>query len=246
MKELKIPNFIIRKTDKDDFVNRLEAQMRLTTKAYHDLLSISELDGIPTELTQVNEDDINALIDEKTTTIDALGYLTNDTKAKAKEKWEAIRTKATECARTIRDLVNAYPSAEFSMQNGEIICKNIDALIGVNCRTIVPQKVKDHINLIAEAHQAITKLQDFEHSNGYPTGTMFNLDMDIRMYQDTEQMLNNWLWQDQAREIANRTAQSQSAHYKREQQRREAQKAIEDAMRQKSHDKHPKQYEVKL
>lgn len=246
MKELKIPNFIIRKTDRDDFINKLEAKMRLTTKAYHDLQSIGELDGMPTELTKIKVDDINTLINEKTTTIDALGYLTNDTKAKAKEKWEAIKAKATECARTIRDLINAYPSATFTIKNGEIICKNIDALIGENCRTQVPQKVKDHINLIAEAHKAITKLQDYEKEHGYPSGTMFNLDMDLRMYQDTEQMLNNWLWQDQAREIANRTAQSQSASYKREQTRRETQKAIENAMRQESHNKHPKQYDVKL
>ena len=189
-----IPEWVIRDEDKKTFLGRFNMALSGCNKSYKELMGFNDLE-LPRDPKALNEDDVNKYIDERINELTRTKILTHEAKERVKKEWEEIRSKAIGCILKIHQFSELYPDAELYLNGDSVICNNTDTLIFERCKMKTPENVFIHFALISKVEAAIKELQDFERKEDYPTGDLMNVDMDIKMAQNPQWLIENWLHQ---------------------------------------------------
>ncbi len=189
-----IPEWVIRDEDKKTFLGRFNMALSGCNKSYKELMGFNDLE-LPRDPKALSEDDVNKYIAEKLNEVSGTRILTHENKERVKKEWEDIRSKAIGCIRKIAQFYESYPDAELHLNGDSVICNNTDTLIYERCKVKTPEVVFRHFELIKKVEAAIKDLQDFERKEDYPNGDLMYVDMDIKMAQNPQWLIENWLHQ---------------------------------------------------
>jgi len=152
-----------------------------------------DLENISDNLKEISSESIEAFINERLAEIDSTKMLTAEAKRKAKEDWENIRQEALSHISAIKEVLATSPDADITINNGEVVCNNIDYLITEHCKVKTPDGVKEHANLILEVKDAIDALWKFEREHELPTGNLYTIEQDLKMIADPIGIIEHWL-----------------------------------------------------
>ena len=189
-----IPEWVIRDEDKKTFLGRFNMALSGCNKSYKELMGFNDLE-LPRDPKALSEDDVNKHIDERINELTRTKILTHETKERVKKEWEEIRSKAIGCILKIHQFSELYPDAELNLNDDSVVCCNTEMLLYERCKVKTPEIVFRHFDLIKKVEEAIKDLQEFEYKNDYPTGDLMNVDMDIKMAQNPQWLIENWLHQ---------------------------------------------------
>lgn len=193
-KRIEIPEFVVRQEDRKKFVETFNHKLSLCNDAYKSLLGMQDLDGIPTDLHDINSETVENFINERLAEISNTKMLTSEKKKEAKEDWESIKKKALSYISTIKDVLVTYPDADICVNNGEVICTNIDDVVIENCKVKTPDGVTEWANLILDAKESIDALQKYEGEHDLPTGTLISLNESIKLLANPTRLVEAWLF----------------------------------------------------
>lgn len=189
-----IPEWIVRDKDRTQFLDRFNLGLQGLNKSFSELIGMNDME-LPKDPRSFSEDDVNKYIDERINEVSGTRILTHESKERVKKEWEDIRSKAIGCIRKIAQFCENYPDAELYLNGDSVICNNTDTLIYERCKMKTPENVFIHFALILKVEAAIKELQDFERKEDYPTGDLMNVDMDIKMAQNPQWLIENWFHQ---------------------------------------------------
>lgn len=193
-KRIEIPEFVVRQEDRKKFVETFNHKLSLCNDAYKSLLAMPDLENIPGNLQDINAEAVENFINERLSEIEATKMLTAEAKRNAKEDWENIRQEALSHISAIKEVLATYPDADITINNGEVVCNNIDYLVTEHCKVKTPDGVKEHANLILEVKDAIDALWKFEKEHELPTGSYYTIEKDLEMVVDPTILAKQWLW----------------------------------------------------
>lgn len=208
---IEIPSHIVRQEDKRNFVETFSNKLRIVGDSYKSLKSMPDLVGIPDNLQDINAEAVENFINERLTEIDSTKMLTAEAKRKAKEEWENIRKKALSHISAIKEVLATYPGADITINNGEVVCNNIDYLVTEHCKVKTPDGVKEHANLILEVKDAIDALWKFEREHELPTGSYYTIEKDLEMVAAPIGIIEHWLLLAQRKEYVKKRPWLQGA-----------------------------------
>lgn len=197
---IEIPSHIVRQEDKRNFVETFSNKLRIVGDSYKSLKSMPDLVGIPDNLQDINAEAVENFINERLAEISNTKMLTSEKKKEAKEEWEKVRKDALSYISAIKEVLATYPDADITINNGEVVCNNIDYLVTEHCKVKTPDGVKEHANLILEVKDAINALWKFEREHELPTGSYYTIEKDVEMVADPTSLVKQWLWLAQRKE----------------------------------------------
>ena len=197
---IEIPEYIVRDEDKQKFVESFSGKLQACNNAYQSLLAMPDLENIPTNLQDIDAESVGNFINERLVEISSTKMLTSEKKKEAKEEWEKVRKDALSYISAIKEVLATYPDADITINNGEVVCKNIDYLVTEHCKVKTPDGVKEHANLILEVKDAIVALWKFEREHELPTGSYYTIEKDVEMVADPTSLVKQWLWLVQRKE----------------------------------------------
>ena len=193
-KRIEIPEFVVRQEDRKKFVETFNHKLSLCNDAYKSLLAMQDLDGIPTDLHDINSETVENFINERLAEISNTKMLTSEKKKEAKEDWESIKKKALSYISTIKDVLVTYPDADICINNGEVICTNFDDVVIEHCKVKTPEGVTEWASLILGARDAIDALWNFERAHDLQTGTLISLGESMKRLENPTSLVEAWLF----------------------------------------------------
>lgn len=191
---IQIPEYIVREEDRKKFVETFSNKLRLVGDSYKSLKSMPDLVGIPDNLQDINAEAVENFINERLVEISSTKMLTSEKKKEAKEEWEKVRKDALSYISAIKEVLATYPDADITINNGEVVCNNIDYLVTEHCKVKTPDGVTEHANLILDVKEAIFALWEFERKHELPTGSLYTVEQDLKMVADPTSLAKQWLF----------------------------------------------------
>ena len=208
---IEIPSYIVRDEDRQKFVESFSDKLQACNNAYKSLLAMPDLENIPDNLQDINAEVVENFINERLSEIEATKMMTAEAKRNAKEDWGNIRQEALSHISAIKEVLATYPDADITINNGEVVCNNIDYLVTEHCKVKTPDGVKEHANLILEVKDAIDALWKFEKEHELPTGSYYTIEKDLEMVADPTSLVKQWLWLEQRKEYVKKRPWLQGA-----------------------------------
>lgn len=193
-KRIEIPEFVVRQEDRKKFVETFNHKLSLCNDAYKSLLAMQDLDGIPTDLHDINSETVENFINERLAEISKTKMLTSEKKKEAKEDWEKVKKDALSYIGTIKEVLATYHDAEITVTNGEVVCNNFDDVVTNHCQVKTPDGVAEWANLILDARDAIDNLWTFEREHDLPTGTLISLGESLKLLENPTRLVEAWLF----------------------------------------------------
>lgn len=193
---IEIPDFIVREEDRKNFLAKFNGQLQACNNAYKSLFAMPDLENIPDNLKEISSESIEAFINDRLAEISSTKMLTYEKKKEAKEEWEKVKKDALSYIATIKEVLSAYPVADICINNGEVVCNNVDMVVTEHCKVKTPDGVTEHANLILDVRDAIAALQNFEMERNLPTGTLINLGEDLKLIANPVSLIETWLFWD--------------------------------------------------
>lgn len=190
---IEIPDFIVREEDRKNFLEKFNGQLQACNNAYKSLLAMPDLENFPYNLQDINAEAVENFINERLSEIEATKMLTAEAKRNAKEDWENIRQEALSHISAIKEVLATYPDADITINNGEVVCNNIDYLVTEHCQVKTPDGVIEHANLILSVKDAIDALWKFEREHELPTGSYYTIEKDLEMVAAPIGIIEHWL-----------------------------------------------------
>lgn len=240
--KIEIPAYVVREQERKPFEEKFVGALNLCKDSYQKLSSMRDLENVPTDLAEIKPEVVNAFIDERIAEVSDAKMLTFDAREKAKQDWEAIRAKALGYIAPIQKFLADYPDVLLTVVNGKVLCGNAATLIVERCKIETPKQVYEHVELIQKVKDVVEALQNFEKANDYPTGDMFNVEMDLKMLADPKTLIENWIWQFERRaEIEKREYLRAASEAMTRRQQAEAKARMEERSLQYQQ-QHPDEY----
>lgn len=191
---IEIPSYIVRTEDRQKFVESFKGKLQLCNNAYKSLVAMPDLENIPDNLKEISSESIEAFINDRLAEISSTKMLTSEKKKEAKEEWEKVKKDALSYIATIKEVLSAYPDADICINNGEVVCNNVDMVVTEHCKVKTPDGATEHANLILDVRDAIAALQKFEKEHELPTGTLINIEEDLKLVVNPQILAETWLF----------------------------------------------------
>lgn len=192
-----IPPYIIRQDDRRKFESEFGSALNRCQETYHSLVAMQDINGIPKVLKDIDGNLVRSLVRSRLEDIDKATIMTSDDKRKAKQNWAKIEEEALGYIASIQNFIEKYPNADIAVNDGVLICCNYDAVLTEVCKTETPESVYKHVELILAVRDAIKNLNEFEKEHNFPTGSLYNVGVDINMLKNPSVLIENWLWKDE-------------------------------------------------
>lgn len=191
---IEIPEYIVRDEDKQKFVESFSGKLQACNNAYKSLLAMPDLENIPDNLQDINAEAVENFICERLSEIEATKMMTAEAKRNAKEDWENIRQEALSHISAIKEVLAAYPDADICINNGEVVCNNVDVVVTEHCKVKTPDGVEEWADLIQDVRDAIGELWNFEREHDLPTGTLISLGESLKLIANPMSLVEAWFF----------------------------------------------------
>lgn len=197
---IEIPDFIVREEDRKNFLEKFNGQLQACNNAYKSLVAMPDLENIPDNLKEISSESIEAFINQRLAEISSTKMLTSEKKKEAKEEWEKVKKDALSYIATIKEVLSAYPDADICINNGEVVCNNVDVVVTEHCKVKTPDGVEEWADLIQDVRDAIGELWNFEQDHDLPTGTLISLGESMKRLENPTSLVETWLFMEWRKE----------------------------------------------
>lgn len=191
---IEIPEYVVREEDRKKFAGAFSSRLQACNNAYKSLVAMPDLDNIPDNLQEINADDVEAFINDRLAEISSTKMFTSEKKKEAKEEWEKVKKDALSYIATIKEVITAYQDADICINNGEVVCNNVDMVVREHCKVKTPDGVKEWADLIQDVRDAIGELWNFEREHDLPTGTLISLGESLKLIANPMSLVEAWFF----------------------------------------------------
>lgn len=237
-----IPDYIIRKKEKESFERGFVSALNACESAYETLKAMPDLENIPNTLQEIKSDFVATFVEERINEIADTKILTHEAKKKAKQDWKNVLNEAKTQISIIQNFLQSYPDADVCIKEGKVVCSNMESVVYEHCKIKTPDIVSKHVKLIQAVKDSIYRLQEFEKANGFPTGDIYNVEMDLRLLDEPINLIENWLWQDTRRAEISKHHYMQASLAEMERRQKAENKVKMNERAQKYEREHPEDY----
>lgn len=159
---------------------------RSMQQSVSELQHIAELQQLPRDLADINEDWLQQVIDGCTAPIKQDKSLTSDERSERLKRWRAINQRAKRLVLIVAGILDSNPDVVFSVEEDEdgqpryfIPGEQIEELARQRATHDVPPEALEHLEFIDKCREAVEDLREWEQSHNVRyrnLGELFNTD----------------------------------------------------------------------
>lgn len=158
-----LPKKIVVRQEFNDADAELRKAVQAMQGAYNTLLSIEELQPLPS-LQEIKESWVRSIVEEKKALISADASLTQDERKKRFAAWNFIVTRSAKPIATINNILQKWEDSNWMYDKdiNNFYITNLEEVVTTIATHVVPQEAHQHFQLIQEALEKVRELRLWE------------------------------------------------------------------------------------